>query len=322
MGSIRIGGGEFYLHQDELLDHARWLFLDAVRRVEPEVLRSLAAGPYLQSRRGKSMFGPDEESASSTLGEDPLFSVLSSARDAGIDWTTAKWAIETWLLSSEPLNKQHPAVRLVALLLEDWLDEPAAIALSLLQDLARGLAGKIVLDSPVRSGLEKWARRWNLCESWCLVWAIQTMIHWRFATFDPATTPPQWHYPWGKESVEVPALEIYFGDWQFATQHRAGFEAFARQLFERRLKQYCVQVERLATGFQLTPEKRQPEHFAWLARAAVKGERPADIWKSLGPPGVRAGKRTLATRGGLIRRAVEKAISDTASQIGLRFPET
>jgi hypothetical protein len=37
---------------------------------------------------------------------------------------------------------------------------------------------------------------------------------------------------------------------------------------------------------------------------------------------VHAGKRTVETRGGFTRRAVEKAIRDTASLIGLTLPKT
>jgi hypothetical protein len=34
----------------------------------------------------------------------------------------------------------------------------------------------MALDSHMRSRLDDWAARWNLCDDWCKLWAIQTMV--------------------------------------------------------------------------------------------------------------------------------------------------
>jgi hypothetical protein len=55
------------------------------------------------------------------------------------------------------------------------------------------------------------------------------------------------------------------------------------------------------------PTRRQKEHFAWLVRFQVKGERPADIWRSI----PRGDKRK--------RQAVYKAIRGLAADLDLKL---
>ena len=123
----------------------------------------------------------------------------------------------------------------------------------------------------------------------------------------------------GAVSVSVPGRLVF-------NEAESAFLERAVQQFKQELEGYIERARAAAKDHGAVPTivkgtEFEEEHLTWLARAAIKRERPADIWKSLGPRGVRAGKRTVETRGGLTRRAVEKAIRDTARLIGLTLPE-
>jgi hypothetical protein len=95
--------------------------------------------------------------------------------------------------------------------------------------------------------------------------------------------------------------------WDPNLYSRGTFEAAVRNRFEQSLREYCDRVlaEARAQGLVKTEEKRNPDHYFWLAQYQVSQKSPADQWRSL-PQGE---SRT--------RRAVEKAIRETARELGL-----
>jgi hypothetical protein len=93
------------------------------------------------------------------------------------------------------------------------------------------------------------------------------------------------------------------------------FQFQAVQQFKQELEGYIERARAAAKDHGAVPTivkgtEFEEEHLTWLARAAVKRERPADIWKSLPMGNIRG------------RRAVEKAIRETAKLIGLTLHET
>lgn len=147
--------------------------------------------------------------------------------------------------------------------------------------------------------LKTWGKPYGLTDQWCLDWILQE----------------KWLVEWAKERGQIgftlglwvaplpPKLPLNFEPWDITRQSPAEFEAqvvnHLKDYFER------VEAKGRALGFVQTPDKRNRDHFVWLARFHVKGERTVDIWRSV-PCG--------DTRG---RRAFEMAIRRTAKEIGL-----
>jgi hypothetical protein len=163
---LRLGGGEFYQYAEEIVDNLRLLFLDEVARIEPDVLHSLAYGPYEACKKPARPSTGDAPRPSAPP-ENPLFKALSTARQTGIPWQLAKGSLENWLLNPEPLSSEHPVVKQLEVLLRGWLDDPVAAILYVLRNLSDSLATRMTLGSQVHSRLDEWAARWNLCVANC-----------------------------------------------------------------------------------------------------------------------------------------------------------
>jgi hypothetical protein len=114
-------------------------------------------------------------------------------------------------------------------------------------------------------------------------------------------------------AIYEPRLSFDCAAWDVTTTTRSNYEAEARAAFERQLRFYCNLLEEDArrARFEQTPEKRNPDHYRWLARNYCLGETPAHLWRSL----LRNPKRRHPDEP--TRRAVEKAIHDTARVLGL-----
>ncbi len=155
----------------------------------------------------------------------------------------------------------------------------------------------------LRNSLKKWAARWYLIDPWCLEWALQTISMW---SLNP-NFRGWFHNAIAVGRLETENLTVDLGRWDPSRESRDGFEAKAKAWFEHALKEYCdaVEAQSIGAGLKRTPEKRSREHFAWLARFQIRGEKPADIW------------RFHPVRHHGSRRAVEKAIKDLAQFIGL-----
>lgn len=148
-----------------------------------------------------------------------------------------------------------------------------------------------------------WQLRYHLTDPWCgdVVFDLAFLGRLGDKCIAPKLDPSQL-----KQEYGLTPLRFELRTWDFTDSTRETFEAQARAAFEQALHDYCDDAERKARdlNFERVPEKRNPEHFRWLARYQVKGESAGDIWRSLN-----GDSRS--------RRAVEKAIRDTASDIGL-----
>jgi hypothetical protein len=199
--------------------------------------------------------------------------------------------------------------------------------------------------------LRQWGTRWHLTDPWCWDVARELFAKWDaerkgepLATsykthsvesfirnlaavpgfvlgtskFDSDNDLPPEEPVTGVGSISIPG-------WLIFNETEKTFRARAVQQFHQELEAHierAIAAARDRGAIMTSIEGAALEtHLIWLARATVKGERSADIWKSLGNKGVRAGKKTVATRGGLTRRAVEKAIQEAADLIGLTLPK-
>jgi hypothetical protein len=152
--------------------------------------------------------------------------------------------------------------------------------------------------------LAAWQRRWHLADQWCFETALtflRSHDHSSGAMAHALLCLSEWFKEFaqfcGVVSCDTrPELEALTWDPSRITWAN----------FEQELSAYRNRIEASvsAQGFEKTPDKRNPEHHRWLARYQVKGKSVADIWRSLN-----GDNRTS--------RAVEKAVQDTADDIGL-----
>jgi hypothetical protein len=181
--------------------------------------------------------------------------------------------------------------------------------------------------------VKAWAETWRLTDDWCVTWLLGA---WRLTDdgriellsgsrlYDTAPSRPTDRvdiihevrdatgrgdiarmtlidHPAGRRLFQLTAV------WDYERTTQAAFKIELRGRFEAELNDYCgtVLADAKAAGHLANPELRQvDEHLRWLARMIIKGERPADIWRSVSGD----------NRG---RRAFEKAIRKTAELIGL-----
>jgi hypothetical protein len=196
----------------------------------------------------------------------------------------------------------------------------------------------------VPDGLRKWGERWHLCDPWCMDLAREAFAEWdaerkgekltagaKTHTLESAALGILansgmvlgiWKGNFDADGEPIPggafsgvgALSVSVSGWLVFNEAESAFRERAVQQFKQGLEGYIERARAAAKDHGAVPTivkgTEFEEHLTWLARAAVKGERPADIWKSL-PVGTIRG-----------RRAVEKAIRETAKLIGLTLHET
>jgi hypothetical protein len=191
---------------------------------------------------------------------------------------------------------------------------------------------------PVIAKIQRWGRDWHLIDAWCVSGALALLLtlshygHSAAHTLDTgaaaiaaplvagdlpeldkllAAMAKMGDLPIFLISMTLPPAPASFAfehaGWDVGLSTRRAFESETRTAFETALRQYCdgMETRAQAHGFDKSREQRSLEHYRWLARFQVNGESPAAIWRS------------LPARDNRTRRAVEKAIRDTARRIGL-----
>jgi hypothetical protein len=197
----------------------------------------------------------------------------------------------------------------------------------------------------VRTKIKSWALRWHLTDEWCIDIGLSVLLivrhcfslvtrHFGAVANSPEDSALTLSFHdivkldgWLAEQARDGAVPSFHKDlttglvqasfpfehpaWDPTMDTRTEFEKSAKDLFQKSLGAYCDLVEAAAIdqGLRKTRSKRTPEHYRWLARFQVKGESPADIWRS------------LPTGDSRSRRAVEKAIQEAARDIGLTLRE-
>jgi hypothetical protein len=186
----------------------------------------------------------------------------------------------------------------------------------------------------VPAELRDWGERWHLTEEWCWSWARE-----RFAELEGEKSgklvfsekthsaeaviwsmressggmvgigilkrPIQGSDDLPEIATDVGPLEVTLAGWKLLVETEASFRKRASQEFQQQLGGYIKRSRSWSesVGARSTPTKRNMDHFKWLARFQVSGERMVDIW------------RYSAT--GLKYRAFVNAIHRLAAEIGL-----
>ena len=236
------------------------LFIQAVERLSPDVLRSLRDGPY--ETWIKRTLDRDVKPAGIQVDVNPM-------RQVG--FCSSKKALGVIVLGDARERAQrHLAAR-------------NSLTVAALETL--GLAY-------LRQSMEAWSKQWNLTDSWCIEWALNTLTWWRYRIDDAAHSCPPWYW-WEEENPLrhlPPFVDSYSGfeirplcfdpRLQTPDQYRRDvnslFEAEAtryRDQLQTHLKDYLLNAEREMLAKDVPPprELRAEEHFDWLAGYQVKG---------------------------------------------------
>jgi hypothetical protein len=165
--------------------------------------------------------------------------------------------------------------------------------------------------------LREWSSRWNLNAPWCLEFVQQLAVHRSFLS-KPGAKKFTFKSMKARASAQERAADPFkdqhfkvdFGSWPLTQQTKSVFREECERLFRRELNAFCdsLEEEAIAAGMERTREMREPLHFQWLARRVVKGERVADI------------HRSLANSVSTTQRAIGKAINELARALDLALP--
>jgi hypothetical protein len=165
--------------------------------------------------------------------------------------------------------------------------------------------------------LREWCSRWNLNATWCLEFLQQLAVH-RSLLSKSGAKKLTFKSMKARASAQQRAADpfkdqhfkIDFGSWPLTQQTKSAFRKECERLFRRELNAFCNSLEEqaIAAGMERTREMREPVHFQWLARRIVKGERIADI------------QRSLASSVSATQRAIGKAINELARALDLALP--
>ena len=177
--------------------------------------------------------------------------------------------------------------------------------------------------------VRKWGERWYLTDRWCLELAELAVLS-EWIAHGYSEEPPDVDafllahavlmrsYPDDSEQAQA-ALNRFHRMRGFIEYVSLGqpkpFEFRAqwgdrdtRTRFKRELDEYNDNIKKRAARFDKTPEKRNPEHYHWLALNQIKGKSAAAIADSLNNGDRRS------------REAVKKAIRELRKELGLTRP--
>ena len=172
-----------------------------------------------------------------------------------------------------------------------------------------------------REPLLLWCRRWHLEADWVIEAALDTLRLWESQP-DTAALRGDWAYP--DASYFTPTT---FTTRRFAFMH-PGWEPSAglttrdkaaenmRAAFEAKLSAYLDRLEgqAAAMGMERAPEKRNPEHFEWLAQYQAGGRSISELARMI--PAKKSPERHAD------RSTVKHAVKQCADLIGLPLRES
>lgn len=164
--------------------------------------------------------------------------------------------------------------------------------------------------------LREWCGLWNLNAPWCLDAARQFVwVFWLQARLDGERF--SFEALRSRSSAEETAtqpfrdqhLSIDFGSWPVTQRTRKEFEEECESLLKQKLKTFCDRIEQQAQagGMERTREKREFDHFYWLARRLVHGESAAYM------------KNFTAGLENISVRAINKAVNELARDLELNL---
>lgn len=139
------------------------------------------------------------------------------------------------------------------------------------------------------AALGPWAAGWHLDVPWVRTRAALTMANW--LDWDHAGHGVRldwgWHDDGGSYELAFAAEELAFAPalpaWQPWLASRAEARALIEASFQRQMAAYLDRVERLCAerGVRKKAQKRQPEHFRWLALYQCAGLEMHDVAATL-----------------------------------------
>jgi len=213
-------------------------------------------------------------------------------------------------------------LNLEALLLEVLFEIEPEVEDSL-DRIADTLPGSVGVEGPdpavPREKVREWMRRWNLEAEWCrkaaeqfvLVWWRRTQRGGQAYRFE-ALKRRAHHDEKAAQPFMDCRLKIDFGSWPLTQWTKPKFKERCRKKFEKELLAFCSEIEKkaVAIGMIRTREKRERDHFNWLARRLIKRESATAI------------QRTIPLPDRPTTRAINKAINTLASELDLRLPKS
>jgi len=151
--------------------------------------------------------------------------------------------------------------------------------------------------------LKRWGEQFGLRAQWCLdwAWAEKLAVWWAQERKQLGVVQTVWS---GTAPISAPPLRVEVSPWDITESTRSSFEKQAREQFESTLVEYCDQLEAAArsAGYVRTKERRNSDHFRWLAVYQV----------------CRFSQEAIADAIGVHRQAVQSSISGLAKEIGLK----
>ena len=159
--------------------------------------------------------------------------------------------------------------------------------------------------------IKQWCSRWHLNVRWCEEFAEQRVLQlWLESRNSRYSLTALKERAQAQELATQPfqdlRLVIDCGFWPITQLTRKEFKGQCQRLFEEKFKEFCHAVEvKAKAGMKRTREKREHDHFVWLARHLVKGEKAGDI------------KRFSANLEKTSVRAINKAITALARELEL-----
>lgn len=133
-----------------------------------------------------------------------------------------------------------------------------------------------------RNLLRGWSEPWGLSDPWCIDWLLEhrLFVWWAKERGQVGVVTRLWS---GALPLERVPFSLEVEGWDTTEEIRTDFEAGVRKRFEAELSKYCDEreSEAEAAGYVRTRERRNPNHFAWLACYQVCRFSPAAIAKAL-----------------------------------------
>jgi hypothetical protein len=177
------------------------------------------------------------------------------------------------------------------------------------------------------NGLRSWRERWGLSDKWCLQWVLDKKVY-PWASPDQEGQRDSAILGIELRCIKVPLdgvpLRLEIEGWIVTEETRSEFETKAHERFNENLRNYSEEREAEAKEgkYVRTLERRNPDHFYWLAGYQVCRWSASKIADALDEPGsgsTESYSSPPSNEERPMRRGVEQKIRELAKTIGLKL---